>query len=138
LGVSCWPDDHFEKEYPQNKIKVVINVCEFDYPEGVPKGFIYYHFPVPDYGLPTQKQIVKFLEVTRKHILNKEAIVVHCVAGCGRTGQMIAIWAASTGRIPKGEDPIRWIRKHRACSCETPRQEKLVRNYVNKLRIQKK
>ncbi len=135
LGVSCWPDDdHFTDEFPENKIKVIINLCEFDYPEGVPDGYTYYHIPVPDYGVPTEDQIHRFLEITDLHQKKEEPVVVHCVAGCGRTGQMVAIWAAYNGWMDTHSDPIKWIRERRKCSCETCEQEKLVKTWVERFR----
>lgn len=133
MGVSCWPDaDHFADEYPAHGIKAIVNVSEFDYPDGVPAGYAYYHLPIPDYGLPTRAQVDQFLEITDRHVERAEPVVVHCVAGCGRTGQMVAIWGAATGRIPKGNDPVRWIRARRPCSCETREQEKRARAWARK------
>ena len=92
MAASWWPDPPVFKIYERQGIKVIVNVSEFDNRQDIPEGFSYYHIDVPDYGVPTDEQIEHFLEITKMHQMNKEPIVVHCVAGCGRTGQFIVAW----------------------------------------------
>jgi len=132
MAASWWPDPPVFKRYRNEGIKVVINATEFDNRKDVPKDFTYYHIDIPDYGLPTDSQIKRFLEITEKHGSQNEPIVVHCVAGCGRTGQLIVIWAAYNGVIPKNMDPVKWIRKLRKCCLETKEQMDLARKMASK------
>jgi len=132
MAASWWPDQSVFERYRKEGIKIIINASEFDNRQDVPKEFIYYHINIPDYGLPTDSQIKKFLEVTDKHGVKNEPIVVHCVAGCGRTGQLIIIWAAYNGYIPKNMDPVKWIRKLRQCCLETKEQMDLARKMTRK------
>ncbi len=132
MAASWWPDPSVFKRYSEEGIKIVINASEFDNRRDVPKEFIYYHIDIPDYGIPTEKQIKRFIEITDKHGAKKEPIVVHCVAGCGRTGQLIVIWGAHNGRIPKNLDPVKWIRNKRRCSLETKEQMELARKMARK------
>ena len=57
---------------------------------------------------------------------------MHCVAGCGRTGQFIVAWAAHNSYLPDGIDPVKWIRKLRPCSLETKEQMEVARNLAKK------
>jgi len=132
LAVSWWPDPPVFKRYDKEGIKVIINCSEFDNKKDIPQRFAYHHINVPDYGLPTEKQIEYFLKISNLHFQRDEAIVVHCVAGCGRTGQFAVVWAAYNGYIPKGMDPIKWIRKLRPCSLETLEQQENARNLARK------
>ena len=132
MAASWWPDTPVFKIFRKERIKVIINACEFDNQKDVPQEFKYYLINIPDYGLPTDSQIKHFLKVTEKHGENKEPIVVHCVAGCGRTGQLIVIWAANNGYIPNGMDPVKWIRNHRRCCLETKEQMDLARKMARK------
>jgi len=131
MAASWWPDPPVFERYKKEGISVIINCSEFDNRKDIPNIFNYYHINVPDYGLPTEIQIDTFLTICDKHGLNKESIVVHCVAGCGRTGQFLVAWGAKNGYIPKLIDPIKWIRKYRPCSLETKEQM----NFARKMAI---
>ena len=134
LAAGWWPEDREIEIYKKEGIKVVINCSEFDNRQCLSKDFKYYHIDVPDYGIPTDKQIEKFLTICDKHGRNNEPIVVHCVAGCGRTGQLIVAWAAHNGVIPNGMDPVKWIREKRSCCLETEEQAKFARSIAKKLK----
>ena len=132
MAASWWPDPPVFEKYKKEGISVIINCSEFDNRKDIPNGFKYYHINVPDYGLPTEKQIEDILVICEKYRQNNESIVVHCVAGCGRTGQFIVAWAANNGYIPKHMDPVRWIRKYRPCSLETKEQMNFARRIAKK------
>jgi protein-tyrosine phosphatase len=134
MAVSWWPEASVFEIYKKEGIKVIINCSEFDYKKEVPKGFQYHNINIPDYGTPTESQLKTFFEITRKCEENRETIVVHCVAGCGRTGIMIVAWAAYNGYIPDGLDPVKWIRKLRPCCLETKEQMELARKITSKYR----
>jgi protein-tyrosine phosphatase len=127
LAASWWPEAKEIGIYKKEGIKVVINCSEFDNAREMVKHFKYYHINVPDYGLPQEKQIEHFLDICSQHAKKNEPIVVHCVAGCGRTGQFIVAWAAYNGYLPDGTDPVKWIRKLRPCSLETEDQMEFAR-----------
>lgn len=127
MAASWWPDREVFQIYKNEGIKVIINCSEFDNRNDIPGNFNYYHINIPDFGLPTESQILKYIEITDKHGTNGEAMVTHCVAGCGRTGQMIIVWASKNDQIPKDMDPVMWLRKKRPCSLETKKQEDFAR-----------
>jgi protein-tyrosine phosphatase len=131
IAASWWPDDEVFDIYRKEGIDVIINCSEFDNSKDIPQIFDYYHIAIPDYGIPSNTQINHFLDITDKH--RDDSIVVHCVAGCGRTGQMIVVWAAYNGKIPKNMDPVEWIRSYRKCSLETKEQMNFARKIAKKL-----
>ena len=135
IAASWWPDPSVFENYKKEGISVIINCSEFDNRKDIPTIFNYYHISVPDYGLPTESQIETFLTICDKHVLNHESIVVHCVAGCGRTGQFLVAWGAKNGYIPKSMDPVKWIRKKRPCSLETKEQMNFARKMAKKYQI---
>ena len=132
IAASWWPDTSLIEKYLREGIKVVINCSEFDNRQDLPEDFEYYHISIPDYGTPTDSQIKRFLNITSKHESNKDPIVVHCVAGCGRTGILIVVWAAHKGYLPKDMDPVKWIRRLRPCCLETKEQMDLARKIARK------
>ena len=136
MAASWWPDPSVIEIFKKEGINVVINCSEFENSKEIQNSFKFYHINVPDYGLPTEIQIETFLNICDKHKLNNKSIVVHCVAGCGRTGQFLVAWGAKNGHIPKSMDPVKWIRKYRPCSLETKEQmnfaRKITRIYMKK------
>ncbi|MFX0047151.1 MAG: protein-tyrosine phosphatase family protein [Candidatus Hermodarchaeota archaeon] len=133
MAASWWPDPPILKIYKSQGISIIINCSEFDNRKDLQGCFQYYQINVPDYGLPTEKQIESFIKICEKHNSKNESIVVHCVAACGRTGQFLVAWGAKNGYIPKDIDPVKWIRKLRPCSLETKEQmifaQKMVKKY---------
>ncbi|MHA2121381.1 MAG: protein-tyrosine phosphatase family protein, partial [Promethearchaeota archaeon] len=127
-----WPDNSVITRYKNEGIKIIINCSEFDNRRDLPSDFEYYHFSIPDYGTPTKTQLERFLEITSKYGRTRKPMVVHCVAGCGRTGIMTVAWAAYNSIIPKGMDPVKWIRKLRPCCLETKEQMELARKIARK------
>lgn len=134
IAASWWPDLYVFDLYADNGIRAIVNCCEFDNRRDVPSQFVYHHIHVPDYGVPTDEQIDRFLELMDQHHQANEAVVIHCVAGCGRTGQFIVAWCAKAGFIPKGTDPLDWIRARRKCCLETADQIKCARRLTQKYR----
>ena len=134
MAASWWPDTSLFEKYKKEGIKVIINCSEFDNRKEVPKDFQYFHINIPDFGTPTDSQLENFLKITSRFGTNRNPIVVHCVAGCGRTGIMVVVWAALNGYIPDGLDPVKWIRKLRPCCLETKEQMELARKIANKYR----
>ena len=132
MAVSWWPDNSVINLHKTEGIKVIINCSEFDNRKELPSDFEYFHFNIPDYGTPTNRQLERFLEITSKHGGTGKPMVVHCVAGCGRTGIMIVAWGAYNGIIPNSMDPVKWIRRFRSCSLETKEQMDLARKIATK------
>jgi protein-tyrosine phosphatase len=134
MAASWWPDGSVIETYKRNGIKTIINCSEFNNRKEISKDFKYFHINIPDYGIPTISQIERFLRITSNFETKDYPIVIHCVAGCGRTGIMIVAWAAYNGHIPYGLDPVKWIRKLRPCCLETKEQMELARKITSKYR----
>ena len=132
IAASWWPDSSLFKRFKNEGIKTIINCSEFDNNQNIPKEFNYFHISIPDYGTPTNAQLERFFKITKESGANQGPFVVHCVAGCGRTGIMITAWAAYNGYIPKEIDPVKWIRKLRSCCLETKEQMDLARKIARK------
>ena len=134
MAASWWPDPSVMKKYVEEGINVIVNASEFDYGADISELFTYYHIDIPDFGIPTDSQIEHFLEITDRHNYMGDPIAVHCVAGCGRTGQLIVVWAAHNGYIPENTDPVSWIRNIRKCCLETREQVNFAMEKVQQYR----
>ena len=134
IAASWWPDPYVFDIYEEQNIRAIVNCCEFDNRHDVPSQFAYHHINVPDYGVPTDAQIEQFVRLMDKHHAAREAVVVHCVAGCGRTGQFIVAWCAKAGFIPVKDDPVQWIRARRKCCLETREQTECAKRWMSRHR----
>jgi atypical dual specificity phosphatase len=62
------------------------------------KGVEYLVLPVEDGGVPTPQQAKEFLKFTEEQINKKhKPVLVHCAAGLGRTGLMLALYLVNKG-----------------------------------------
>jgi atypical dual specificity phosphatase len=82
------------------------------------------HVPVADFSAPTVEDIEKFLEQARFYRHEGKGIVVHCGAGVGRTGTMIACYLVDRGMTSR--EAIDLVRRKRPGSIETADQEEAV------------
>jgi atypical dual specificity phosphatase len=89
------------------------------------------HLPIDDFTAPTQQQIVQFVAEVRTTIADGGAVGVHCGAGIGRTGTMLAGYFVSDGMT--ADEAIAHIRELRPGSVETEAQEQAVRDYAASL-----
>ena len=93
-------------------------------------GLMLLHEPVVDMTPPTQEQIDNVLENIARANEHKMAVAVHCAAGLGRTGVILACYLVSKGEA--GDEAIDRIRQLRPGSIETPAQEECVREFAQR------
>lgn len=130
-----WDNLHDDLQHAVDlKISAIVSLTERPLPKAAIKEYNldYLHLPIPDYTPPTIPQVEKFVKFvnTRKEE-GKGATLVHCRAGIGRTGTMLACYLVSTGKPPA--EAIDQIRELRPGSIETRDQENAVREYARSL-----
>ena len=57
-------------------------------------------FPVTDFGVPEIATMRAILDAIDEWIAARRAVYVHCHAGIGRTGTVVACWLVRHGRAP--------------------------------------
>ncbi|MFX0016672.1 MAG: dual specificity protein phosphatase family protein [Promethearchaeota archaeon] len=87
--------------------------------------------PIPDFGTPNQNTINQYLQMVCETILQNQAVLTHCIAGCGRTGTMIGLFLITHGYSPLVT--LETIHKILGKGCpETEEQIDLLKQYRKK------
>ncbi|HEY8504425.1 MAG TPA: dual specificity protein phosphatase family protein, partial [Gemmataceae bacterium] len=93
-------------------------------------GLLVVHVPVPDMEAPTPEQLARCVSAIRKANEAGMGVAVHCTAGLGRTGSILAAYLVSKGL--SAEEAMTQVRELRPGSIETEAQEEAIQAYARK------
>jgi len=115
-----------------NGFEAIVSLSEFPLSEVLIEefGFTVKHIPVRDFEAPTLEQVEDFVAFAENARSEGKKLVVHCDAGIGRTGTMLACYLVSKGY--NAADAIEEVRAKRPGSLETIEQEEVVLKYEGK------
>ena len=130
LAAMAYPEseDAFTLLY-EIGIRAILNLSELSFPFETPakNGMLIRHIPVPDFTAPTLQQVEEAITMISSCLEQHTPIAVHCIAGLGRTGTILACYLVAT-KMP-ANDAITLIREWRPGSIETIEQEAVVYEY---------
>ena len=115
-------------ELTKHGVRAIASLTEGPLEERVVRaaGFEVAHFPIDDFGVPTMDQVEAFCRFVDAQIAEERPVGVHCYAGLGRTGTLLACFLV---RDPEGggaEKVLRSIRRIEPGFVQTPQQEALI------------
>ena len=116
-----WPAMHLDWLQSLG-ITVVVNLTPNAYRD---ERFRIHQIPVPDWTAPHEEDIASFCDLLKRETEAGAKVYVHCLAGCGRTGTMLACYLIYRDRC-EPTDAIARIRAMRPCSVETRGQVEAV------------
>ena len=117
----------------RNGIDVLVSLTEDPLPRSWVNdaGLFAVAVPVPDMESPTDRQLDHVLATIRKANASGMGVAVHCAAGLGRTGTVLAAYFVAAG-LPARAALMR-VRDLRPGSVETADQEWAVERYARRL-----
>ena len=110
-------------------IRALINLTEEPLPGEILRkvGILTEHIPVVDFTAPTLKQVEQAIMMINFYLGRNMPVAVHCLAGFGRTGTILACYLVGEGK--SAGEAITAIRRWRPGSIETLDQEAVIHEY---------
>ena len=117
----------------RNGIDVLVSLTEDPLPRHWVNdaGLLVVAVPVPDMEPPSDRQLDHIVTTIRKANATGMGAAVHCAAGLGRTGTVLAAYFVAGG-LPAREALVK-VRDLRPGSVETTEQERAVERYARRL-----
>ncbi|MFX0095538.1 MAG: protein-tyrosine phosphatase family protein [Candidatus Hodarchaeota archaeon] len=138
IAGSARPSNYAEFEFIRDQgIKIIISLESrywYDIYDQSLNYFKFYSIPVKDFAPPSVQQVKSFWQIAQIYKDKNAPILVHCGAGCGRTGTFLALWLLLRKEVKNASIAINQIRKLRPCSIESDSQGQFLRNFdINRI-----
>ena len=119
----------------RNGIKTIVTIREVSLPSKwlANKAIDYFHLKVEDYGAPSLSEMDTTVNYVKEHINDGKPVMVHCAAGRGRTGTILAAYFLKNFNLT-AEQAIKKIRDLRPGSIQSLAQEKAIEMYEEYLK----
>ena len=95
----------------------------------------HHHFPMSDMSAPEVGLVERFVGILEHELDQGQNVAVHCGAGLGRTGTLLACYFVNEGL--SADEAIQRVRKHRPGSIESHQQEEAVHRYAEHLDLKR-
>ena len=106
-------------------VKSIVTVREESLDDDWIKNINYLHIHSNDMGVPEFEDLVKAVDFIHQRITNNEPVMVHCLAGLGRTGTILACYLIKYQKL-SADDSIQKVRESRPGSIQSFSQEEII------------
>ena len=114
-------------------VKSVITVREEPLDDSWTKSVNYLHIPSNDMGVPEFVDLVSAVDFIHRRITNNEPVMVHCLAGLGRTGTLLACYLVKYQNM-SADEATKNVREERPGSIQSYPQEEIIFRFEKSLK----
>ena len=133
LAGSAIPTSNDEAQWViEQGVKSIVTVREEPLDDDWVKDVNYLHVHSNDMGVPEFNDLVHAVDFIHRRITNNEPVMVHCLAGMGRTGTLLACYLVKYQKISAG-DAIQKVREERPGSIQSYPQEEMIFQFAKSL-----
>ena len=116
----------------QQNIQAIVTMTEYALPKEWIRDVNYLHVPTPDLTAPSLDELDHAVDFIHKQIQEKHPVMVHCAAGLGRAGTVLACYFVKYHKYT-ARDVIEMIRNKRPGSIQSQVQETAIKYYEKQL-----
>jgi atypical dual specificity phosphatase len=113
-------------------IKSIVTVREEPLDDEWVKDVNYLHILSNDMGVPEFNDLVHAVDFIHRRITNKEPVMVHCLAGLGRTGTVLASYLIKYQNM-SADEAMKKVREQRPGSIQSYPQEEIIFQFAKSL-----
>ena len=106
-------------------IKSVVTIREEPLDESWTRDINYLHVLSNDMGVPEFKDLIHAVDFIHRRITSNEPVLVHCLAGMGRTGVILACYLVKYQNM-SADKATQKVRKERPGSIQSYPQEEII------------
>ena len=106
-------------------VKSIVTIREEPLEDSWTKDVNYLHVHSNDMGVPEFDDLVDTVDFIHTRIKNNEPVMVHCLAGMGRTGTILACYLIKYQEM-SAEEAIQKVREERPGSIQSFPQEEII------------
>ena len=126
LAGSAIPTSKDEIKWLEEEgVKSIVTIREEALEFPLPSEMKYLHVHSNDMGVPEFDDLVYSVDFIHRRITNNEPVMVHCLAGLGRTGTILACYLIKYEDMT-ANDAIEKVRRERHGSIQSFSQEEII------------
>ena len=134
LAGSAIPTSKEEIDWvKQEGVKSIVTIREEPLEEEWLEDVNYLHIHSNDMGVPEFDDLINSVDFLHQRITNDEPVMVHCLAGLGRTGRILACYLIKYEQM-SADDAIQKVRNERHGSIQSFSQEEIIFRFEKSVR----
>ena len=113
-------------------VKSIVTIREEPLDDSWVKNVNYLHVKSNDMGVPEFDDLGSAVDFIHRRITNNEPVMVHCLAGLGRTGTILACYLVKYQNV-SADEAMEKVREQRPGSIQSYPQEEIIFRFAKSL-----